>query len=117
MTQRSKKYDLEERTFKFAKNCRDFIKNLSRTAANNEYSKQLIRSSASVSANYIETNEALSRKDYFHRVRISRKEVKESKMWLNLIEVDEKLENVRKSLIQEAFELTRIFGSILEKNI
>lgn len=117
MTQGSKKYDLEERAFRFAQGCRDFVKNLFRTMANKEYSKQLIRSSASVSANYIEANEALSRKDYFHRVRICRKEAKESKMWLHLIETDQKLENVRKSLIQEAFELTRIFGSIIEKNI
>jgi len=69
-------HDLEERTYVFAKRCRDFVKKLSRTLSNIEYGKQLIRSSGSQAANYIEANESLSKKDFCHRIKISRKETK-----------------------------------------
>jgi len=79
-----------------------------------EYSKQLIRSSSSVAADYIEANESLSRKDYFHRVRICRKECKESILWFKLCDRDDPECSILK---QEAFELMRIFGAILEKKV
>jgi four helix bundle protein len=52
--QNSKQYDLDERTFLFARNVRDFVKTLPRTVTNIEYVKQIIRSSGSIAANYIE---------------------------------------------------------------
>ncbi len=66
-------------------------------------------------ANYIEANEALSKKDFTMRVKICRKEAKESRYWLRLIEVREDAEKRRQSLINEATELMKIFGSIVEK--
>jgi four helix bundle protein len=78
-------YDLEERTFQFAKAIRIFVKTLQNTMANIEDSKQLIRSSGSIGANYREANEALGRKDFLMRVKICRKEAKESHYWLRLI--------------------------------
>jgi len=113
--QNSKQYDLEERTFEFAKNCRNFIKKLPRTITNIEYGKQLARSSGSQAANYIEANESLSKRDFGHRIKICRKEAKESRMWLRLCENDQTLENEQSELIQEAKELTSIFSSIYEK--
>jgi len=114
----SRQYDLEERTYKFAKNCRDFVKELSKSVSSFEYGKQLIRSSGSVAANYIEANESLSKKDFYHRIKICRKEAKESKLWLNLCDIGDKevLKDKQDTLIQEAFELTKIFGSIVERN-
>lgn len=111
------KYDLEERTQKFASKCRNFIRSLPRTISNIEDGKQLARSSGSVAANYIEANESLSRKDYFHRTKICRKEAKESKLWLTICDTgnNPKLEKLRQELIKEATELTKIFGSIVEK--
>jgi four helix bundle protein len=82
----SKQYDLEERTLRFAKEIIDFVGILPKTMANIEIMKQLIRSSGSVGANYIEANEALSKKDFAMRVKICRKEAKESRYWLKLIE-------------------------------
>jgi len=113
----SPKYDLEERTQKFASECRKFIRLLPKTTSNIEDSKQLARSSGSVAANYIEANESLSKKDYYFRVKVCRKEAKESKLWLGLCDTGSNiaLEELRKSLIKEASELTRIFGSIVEK--
>lgn len=81
--QNTKQYDLEDRTFEFAKRVRNYVKKLSRTISNIEYGKQLIRASGSQAANYIEANESLSKKDFFMRVKICRKEAKESRLWLN----------------------------------
>jgi len=114
--QNEKRYDLEIRTLHFAQRVRLFIKQIKKTIASFEDAKQLIRSSGSTGANYIEANESLSRKDFILRIKIFRKEAKESRFWLELIETDEAtLEQERQSLIQEATELMKIFGSILEK--
>ena len=114
-TKSPKQYDLEDRTFRFAKQCRDFIEKIPKTRANIEYIEQLIRSSGSQAANYIEANEAISRKDFFHRIKICRKESKESRLWLRLLHVHDKEKDEQEELIQESLELTRIFGSIVEK--
>ncbi|TSC75905.1 MAG: S23 ribosomal protein [Parcubacteria group bacterium Gr01-1014_30] len=71
--QNSKHYDLEKRTFEFAKAVRIFIKKLQKNISNFEDAKQLVRSSGSVGANYIEANESLSKKDFMMRIMISRK--------------------------------------------
>jgi len=116
MTQ-SKQYDLEERTFIFSKDCRALIKEFMKTIANIEDGKQLVRSSGSVAANYIEANESLSKKDFLMRIKISRKEAKESALWLKLLDIGHKgHEKERQRLIQEATELMMIFGSILRKS-
>jgi len=82
-----RQFDLEERTLNFSKDIIEFTDALQRTLANIEMMKQLIRSSGSVGANYIEANEALSKKDFAMRVKICRKEAKESRYWLNLLQV------------------------------
>ena len=107
-------YDLEERTYQFARRCRDYVKNLPKTISDIEYSKQLTRSSGSVASNYIEANESLSKKDFIMRVKICRKEVKESRLWLRLTEPNENQKQEQISLIKEATELMKIFGKILE---
>lgn len=114
--QNPKKYDLEDRTFNFAKRCRDYVKKLPRTISNIEYGKQLIRSSGSQAANYIEANESLSRKDFIMRAKICRKEAKESRLWIHLTEPEEAFLKEKEVLIQEATELTKIFGSIVENS-
>lgn len=113
--QNSKQYDLEERTFKFAKRVRGFVEKLPKTVRNLEDGKQLIRSSGSIGANYIEANESLSKKDFLMRIMISRKEAKETEYWLRLIEV-EALEKEKIELINEATQLRKIFGAILVKS-
>jgi len=83
----------------------------------NEFKKQLIRSSGSVAANYIEANEALSKKDFLHRIKICLKEAKESRLWLRLMCDDESGENLKEIylLLQEIEELKKIFAAILNK--
>lgn len=109
-------FDLEERTAKFAEDSRDYFKKLPRTQSNLEYSGQGIRSSGSTAANYIEANEALSKKDFYMRIKICKKEAKETRLWFRLSEPTSDQESVKKKLIQEATELTRIFSAILKSN-
>jgi len=120
MTEKENKkpYDLEKRSFDFAKAVRVFVRQLPRTLGNMEDGRQLIRSSGSVGANYIEANEGLGKKDFLMRIRISRKEAKESRYWLGLIHAgtEERLEAERDVLIREATELMNIFGAILRKS-
>jgi four helix bundle protein len=115
--QNSKHYDLEDRTLQFAKDTRAFVKKLPKTLANIEDGKQLVKASGSVGANYIEANEALSKKDFRMRIKICRKEAKESRFWLRLVDTNKKqeLEIIRNKLIKESTGLMNIFGSILQK--
>jgi four helix bundle protein len=118
MAENSKIYDLEDRTFEFAKAVRVFVRKLKPDVANSEDSKQVVRSSGSVGANYIEANDALSKKDFVMRIKICRKEAKESRYWLRLIETfgDKSLAAERDALKGEAQELMNIFGAILKKS-
>ena len=113
-----RQYDLEERTYEFAKDVRAFVRQLPHTVANIEDVKQLVRASGSVGANYIEANEALGKKDFVMHVKICRKEAKESRFFLRLVFADGKreLEKMRSDLVQEATELMSIFGSIMRKS-
>lgn len=114
----TKQYDLEDRSFTFAKDVRTLVKRTPKTVANIQDAKQLVRASGSVGANYIEANESLSKKDFLMRIKICRKEAKESCYWLRLIDVgdDATVERDRLDLIKEATELTSIFGAILRKS-
>lgn len=113
----SKVYDLEERTFQFAKDTRVFVKDLPKTISNYEDVKQVVRSSGSVGANYIEANEKLSEKDFDYRIKICRKEAKETIYWLRLIKDtnDSMNRETIVKLINEADELKIIFSAILIK--
>jgi four helix bundle protein len=116
MEVKQKQYNLEDRTFKFASDVRKFIKTIGKSISNFEDAKQLVRSSGSVGANYIEANESLSKKDFVHRIKISRKEAKESRYWLLLLDVGDELNHERKRLVNEVTELMKIFGAIIEKS-
>jgi four helix bundle protein len=111
-------YDLEDRTYEFARDVRAFARQLPHTVANVEDVKQLVRASGSVGANYIEANEALGKKDFVMHIKICRKEAKESRFFLQLVFTDGKneLEKLRSDLAQEATELMSIFGSIVRKS-
>ena len=116
-TQNSKQYDLEPRTLEFAKNVRTFVSRLNKSPANFEDGKQLIRSSGSIGANYIEANESLGKKDFAMRIKICLKEAKESRYWLKLLDTqqDSELQKERIKLEKEADELLKIFAAILQK--
>ena len=109
-----KVYDLEERTALFGENVIDFVKTLPQDRVNNELISQIIRSSTSIGANYMEADAAESRKDFRHKIAICKKESKETKHWLRMIaRANPGKKDKCKKLWNEAQELTLIFSSIL----
>lgn len=111
-----KVYNLEQRTFEFAKACRFYVKDLPFSISNSVDGKQLIKASGSVGANYIEANEKLGNKDLVFRLRIARKEVKEAQYWLQLLgALNKPFEEQANTLIVEALELRKILSSMIRK--
>ena len=114
--QRTKQYDLEDRTYEYAKAVIGLCKDIPKNSINFPLIDQVIKSSGSVGANYIEANEAISRKDFFYRIKICLKEAKESRYWLSLISESNKIiDKAAKPLIQESTELVKIFSSIINR--
>ncbi len=116
----SNKYDLEERCFSFAKDIRGFYFKLPRELRFHPDMNQLVRSSGSIGANYIEANESLGEKDFLMRIKISRKEAKESAYWIKLVMSTFPLEKSNQKILKvyesEAVQLMKIFGSIYHKS-
>lgn len=106
-------YDLEERTAKFSENIIEFVKLLPQNTITKSLINQLVKSGTSVGANYYEASEASSRRDFRNKIFISKKESKESKYWLRIIQkAVPSRTNSAKVLWQEAHELILIFGKI-----
>lgn len=111
------KSNLDERTLEFTKRIIRLCKALPKNTVNLELIKQLIRAAASIGANYREANDAIGKKDFIYRLRISRKEAKETRYWLELIvEANPEFEERTESLFQESLELIKILSSIIEKS-
>jgi len=114
MTQNHKRYDLEERTLKFGKRIIRLAQSIKKDSVNLPLIKQIVRSGTSVGANYREANETETKKDFLFRMRICKKETKETIYWLNIIiEANPDLDKRMQALIQEATELMRIFATII----
>ena len=118
MEESTKRHDLEDRTFRFAESVRAFVKQLPRTISNTEDVRQLVRASGSVAANWIEADEALSKKDFLMRAKICRKEAKESRLFLRLLDtgLTKNVLQSRETLANEARELTLILSAIISKS-
>ena len=115
--EKSKKFDLEERTWNFANQVRQFVRSLPNNSVEVGDRDQLSRSSGSVAANYIEANESLSSKDFIMRIKICRKEARESELWLKLLknQVNPGFQVEIESLKDEAIQLVKIFNTIAHK--
>ena len=106
-------YDLEERTAKFGEDIIKFAKKISRNPITIPIITQLIKAGTSIGANYCEATEVESKKDFSHKIAISKKEAKETKFWLRMVATPEpKLRDEAKELWQEAQEFNLIFGKI-----
>jgi len=111
-----KKFDLEERTLAFAKKTIHLCQKLPSNIVNSKLIDQIIRSSGSIGANYREANDALGKKDFSFRLRISRKETKETIFWLELIsEANPLLSSLIDDLINESIEIRNILSAIIKK--
>lgn len=115
--QNSKKYDLEDRTLEFGKRIIHLAKALPKSSVNYNLVSQISRSGTSLGANYREANETETKKDFLFRMRICRKEGKETIYWLNLIiEANPELSERIKPLLEETIELVKIFATIIQKS-
>ena len=109
-------FDLEDRTLEFAKRVVRLCKELPINTVNDKLVDQVIRSAGSVGANYREASDSLGRKDELMRLKISRKEAKETIFWLELIaEANESFAKRMQELIQESRELKNILSAIITK--
>ena len=109
-------FNLEKRTTEFAKAVIRMCKKLPRNSINNRLIGQVVGSAGSVGANYREANDALGKKDFIQRMKIARREAKESIHWLELIlEANGNREPEMKHLSKEAVELKNILSSIIAK--
>jgi four helix bundle protein len=106
-------YDLEERTKKFSKEIIIFLVKIKKSKINENIISQLIKSATSVGANYCEANGASSKKDFSNKIFICRKEIQETKYWIELLAKasPEEKDNLKKPW-KEAHELTLIFNKI-----
>lgn len=106
-------FDIKKRTFLFAVRIVQLVGKLPLTVAGIEIGRQLLRSGTSVGSNVEEADGAISRKDFVNHTRIARKEARESRYWLTLIDGAELLREPEVSaLAQEADELSRILSKI-----
>ncbi|MBP9818299.1 four helix bundle protein [Candidatus Shapirobacteria bacterium] len=110
------KSKLPERTLDFAKSVVRMCRSLTKDVVNFKIIDQIVRSSASIGANYLEANDCLGKKDFLHRLRISRKESKETIYWLELLkEGNESQIKQLDYLIAECIELRNILSAIITK--
>ena len=111
------KYDLEERVAKFGEDIIDFSKSVPKNEITKSLIDQIVRSGTSIGANYMEANEASSKKDFRNKIKICCKEARETKRWLRMIaHADDKSAASSKVLWKEADEINRIFGAIARKS-
>lgn len=102
---------------KFAKKVIALCKKVPKNTISLELVAQVVRSSGSVGANYREANDALSKKDFVYRMKICRKEAKETGYWLELLkEANPDFEGKIELLLNEPVELRKIFSSIIERS-
>jgi four helix bundle protein len=110
------KYDLEERTACFGEAVIGFAKTLPKNPVILPLLSQFIRAGTSVGANYCEADDAVSKKDFCHKIGICKKEARETKYWLRMIVAAEpEAKTKARQLWQEAKELHLIFAAILRK--
>jgi four helix bundle protein len=111
-----KEFDLEERTAKFGEEVIKFAQTINKNEITKPLIGQLVRSSTSIGANYMEADGAESRKDFIHKLGICKKECKETKHWLRMIAIADSVSKDKcKDLWRECQELTLIFSAIINK--
>lgn len=111
-----RQFDLESRTMNFAKGCIDTCTQASKNAINAQLVGQLVRAAGSVGANYREANDSITKRDFYYRTGICRREAKEAKYWLELLQHSNTgIADSTATLIDEALQLARIFAAINKK--
>ncbi len=107
-----RKYDLEERLIKFAVLVINLSEQLPSNHTGNHIANQLLRSGTSPASNYAEAGGCESRKDFIHKMGICLKELKETSVWLRILQSKQVLTSqLLTPILSENDQLTRIFKS------
>ena len=109
-------YDLEDRLLEYAVRIIRVAESMKRSAAGQHIADQLLRSGTSPYGNHGEAEGAESRDDFIHKLRVSFKELRESRRWLKLIQRAELIDKpeLLEGLINESDELVRIFARSIQ---
>lgn len=112
-----RKYDLAERTAKFGVRVVEFCLQLPFNAVTRPLISQLVRAGTSIGANYLEADEAGSKKEFRYRISLCKRESRETQHWLRMLApaIPNHTDEAR-AIWKEADELTRIFGAIFRKS-
>ena len=106
----AQKYDLEDRLVDYASSVVELTEALPNTRAGNHFAGQLLRSGTSPAPNYGEAQAAESRRDFVHKLGICLKELRESRIWLRIVQRRTLLKaSVVEPVLRETEELIRIF--------
>ena len=112
-----RKYDLEERTALFGEAVIGFARTIPQDEVTLPLIRQLVRASTSIGANYCEADDAVSKKDFRHKIGICKKEARETKFWLRMIvAAASALRADARKLWREADELHRILAAIFRRS-
>jgi four helix bundle protein len=112
--QNKKPFDIQGRTFRFGVAIIRFVRTFPRTLDTNEVGRQLIRAGTSVGANMEEADGAESRRDFVHKVKIARKEGRESRCRLRVcLAVELGDQDQAQPLLHEGEEIVRILSGII----
>jgi four helix bundle protein len=110
------KYDIYDRSFKFASRVIRFVGTMPRNVAGYQLGKQLIRSGTSIGANLEEADGAESKRDFIHKASISRKEARETLFWLRLCSENNLGDgHICRELLTECDEIRRILSAIIRR--
>ena len=106
-------YDLEERTARFGEAIIDFAKTIPQRAVTHRIISQLVGAGTSVGANYVEADDAVSKKEFLKSIGTCKKEAREVKHFLRMaVRANPELKSQARKLWTEAKELHLIFSRI-----
>jgi len=113
----TKVFDLAERTAFFGEAILGFVLQVRRDDVRGPLIRQLVRSATSIGANYMEADEAGTKKEFRYRISVCCREARETQYWLRMIAAaSPNHKQVARKHWQEARELTLIFGAIHRKS-
>ena len=113
-TKGGQKFDIQERTFRFAVRVVKVTNCLPRTSAGIEVGRQVVRSATSIGANVEEADAAEFKQDFIHKIGIAHKEARETRYWPRIVQAALLDNDEIRTLAQESDELVRILYTIIE---
>jgi four helix bundle protein len=109
-------FDLAERTAVFGEEVIRFCRSIRGDAVVTPLIRQLVRSATSIGANYVEADEAGSKKEFTYRISVCRREARETQYWLRMIVAAKpELKDQARTLWRESKELVLILAAIHRK--